>query len=268
MRFGGVLSIAFHVGLVAAGMIVGPALVSEPEEMLILPVELLEVSDSTNVAPVTEDAKEAEEPAEKESISETVTPAEAEPEAEEEILPSEAPAAKKEEPKKAETKKEEAKRKDSSLQSSLKDILAGVDLKEPKQQRSSADDRARNINDVADAGPRRGVGDKTRMTMTVADAIKSQLISKKCWTNHADMADARRLRAVIAVRFGRDGHFALEPKLIEPTREPNNDPPLQVYIQRARNALSKCNQMGFQIPEEYFSFNPPETIELVFLPGK
>ena len=46
------------------------------------------------------------------------------------------------------------------------------------------------------------------------------------------MADARRLRAVIAVQFGRDGHFG-KIAADRTARQPTNDPPLQVFIQRA-----------------------------------
>jgi hypothetical protein len=105
-----------------------------------------------------------------------------------------------------------------------------------------------------------------RQTATVADSIMSQILAKRCWTDQDDMADARRLRATLAIQFGRDGHFLSPPKLVSPAVEPTNDPPLQLFIVRARKALDKCNVMGFTVPEAYFSYTPPLIIELEFRP--
>src|SRR5215468_887221 len=58
MRVGGLLSVAFHVAAVAAGMIVAPALKSDPTPMIIIPLDLVTISDTTNIAPVSEKAKE------------------------------------------------------------------------------------------------------------------------------------------------------------------------------------------------------------------
>jgi hypothetical protein len=123
-----------------------------------------------------------------------------------------------------------------------------------------------NIATVNDAGARAGSGDMKRMTMTVKDAIKSQLLSKDCWNDQDDMADARRLRAIIAIRFGRNNKFSMAPKLVQPSAMPQNDPVLQVFITRAFTALNKCNTMGFQIPKEYFDQMGSPEIEIDFLP--
>jgi hypothetical protein len=105
-----------------------------------------------------------------------------------------------------------------------------------------------------------------RQSVAIAEAITSQILAKRCWIDHDVMADARRLRAVLAMQFGRDGHFLAPPKLIEPVAAPVNDPPLQDFIARARTALDKCNVVGFTVPEAYFSYSPPLVIELEFRP--
>ena len=49
--------------------------------------------------------------------------------------------------------------------------------------------------------------------------------------------------------------------------EPINHPPMQVFIQHARTALQKCNNLGWQLPPEYFKLEPaPYWIDLVFVP--
>jgi len=258
------LSVALHIGGVLAftPFIVG-VWKSEPAPMMILPVELLDISDTTNVAPTVAESK-TDEIADETKPEDLAAAAAAAPppEPEEEVLPTEEPQPKPE-LKKPEPKPEPKKEKEQDFQSALKDLRKAAQ----SAPAPPAEKRITPGGKVADEA-RKGVGDKNRMTMTVADAIRSQLLSNGCWTNQADMADARRLRAVIAVKFGRDGHFSMEPRLLEPNREPSGDPPLQVYIQRARTALNKCNQKGFQIPEQYFEFQPVQTIEIEFLPGQ
>ena len=258
MRVGVPLSAVLHVVAVAG---LTPLVLSSTREeatpMMILPVELLEIADTTNMTAASEVVKEEEAP-------EAPAPAEAAappppPDPEEEVLPAEEPPP----PKKQPEKKPEPKKETQDFDSTLQDILKSA------RNAPAPAPKATTPSAAANEGQQRiSVGDRRRMTMTVGDAILQQLIAKGCWHSQADMADARRLRAVIAVRFGRDGHFLAEPRLVDPTREPSNDPPLQVFIQRARNGLAKCNQMGFQVPEQYFQTQPPETIELDFRPCK
>jgi hypothetical protein len=99
-----------------------------------------------------------------------------------------------------------------------------------------------------------------------ADAIRNQLLARGCWGDYDDIPDARRLRATLAVRFGPDGHFLEPPKLIEPKDMPENDPPLQLFILRAKAALEKCDVKGFVLPAGALEMQPPLIVELVFLP--
>src|SRR5262249_19815069 len=150
-------------------------------------------------------AKEAEIPVEAKSEPEPAPAAPAaapEPEPAEEILPAETPPPKKEPEKKKEPPKPEKK---EDFQSALKGILSSVEKDKPKEQRNTANERAANISNVEDQAPRQGAGDMKRMTASMAAIIASQLVSKGCWTDQSDMADARRLRTTIAVKFGRDG---------------------------------------------------------------
>jgi hypothetical protein len=100
----------------------------------------------------------------------------------------------------------------------------------------------------------------------VMEMLTSQLLARSCWLDQDDMADARRLRAVLAVRFGPDGRFLEAPRLVEPATAPKNDPPMQVFIARAQAALEKCNKAGFQLPQSFLEKQPPVVIELDFRP--
>lgn len=267
MRIGGFISLALHVGFAVAGMIAAPYLVNEESSsMMILPIDL-EIADSTNVIPVTEDVSEEDKAAEEPPVESFAPAAPPPPAADEEILPDETkPEPKKPDPKEAEAnaapapKKEEAPK--STLQS-LNDILKDVD-RSASQTRADPAPRP-SMRGVTDAGARQGTGDMKRMTARVADVIMSQLLARGCWGDQDDMADARRLGAVIAVQFGPDRRIR-KMELIEPRTRPTNDPPLQVFIQRAYDALNKCNTPKYQIPDEYFETNPPAIIELNFKP--
>ncbi|MEQ1785321.1 MAG: hypothetical protein ABMA14_28580, partial [Hyphomonadaceae bacterium] len=114
--------------------------------------------------------------------------------------------------------------------------------------------------------PRLSAGDKRRMTASVEDIIKSQLITKGCFADHSDMADAKRLRVTIRVWFGRNGKFSQAYQMISPGREPFNDPPLQAFITHARRALDMCNNLGWQVPDDYFRLPQPQYIDLEFVP--
>jgi outer membrane biosynthesis protein TonB len=267
MRLGVPFSVLLHVALVAAGFVVAPTLMpNEPTPMVVLPVELLTIGPETNVAPVVEEQPEAEV---EEEAAEEATPAEAapaaapEPEEAPEILPTEKakepevkPEPKKPEPKKAEPKKEE------NLEDTLDSVLKSVERNKknaPPSQKTASD-----LSKVEDAKPRAGAGNNKDMTVTVADFIRSQLISRGCWNDQDDMADAKRLRAVIRIRFDRDGSLLGAPELREPSRPPAGDPPMQIFTQRAFRALNLCSP--FTVPAEYYEVQPAQWIDITFTP--
>lgn len=263
MRLGGFISLGLHVGFALAGLIAAPYLArEETSSMMILPVDL-EIADSTNVIPeaqnVSEEDKSAEAP-EPETFSSATPPPP--PEEAEEILPDEKPKPK-EEPKPPEPKKAEAAPAPPKKENSLTSILQGVDRSEANPRGTPAP--SSSLRDVANAGAQKGTGDMKRMSMTIADAIMSQLIARNCWGSQQDMADARRLGAVIAIQFNRGGNVS-KMELIEPRSKPTNDMPLQVFIQRAYDAIRKCDTPKFQVPKEYYEYNPPLVIELNFRP--
>ena len=103
--------------------------------------------------------------------------------------------------------------------------------------------------------------------METVDSISSHLIKSRCWTDHSDMADARRLRATFRVWFGRDGRFSRAPELVYPATIPADDAPMQMFVAHASNALKKCNELGWPIPANYFEFSdPPPAIDIEFMP--
>lgn len=267
MRLGGPLSFVLHFGFLVAGVIVAPQVLKDtPAPMRELPVELLTIADSTNVAPIYEDMKtdEVAEEALAPEASSSEAAAAAAPETAE-ILPTEkTPEPKKEEkPAEKEVKAPEKptpkKAEEDGMDSFLKTIQKN------KTKAPTAGKTANDPTKVADAGAARaGAGDNNRMTITIADAIRSQLMERGCWADQEDMADSQRLRAVIRVKFERNGKMAGAPELIEPARQSASDGPMNIFIGRAFRALHQCEP--FQVPAEYFKVTPARWIDLTFVP--
>ncbi|MEP7210144.1 MAG: hypothetical protein ABI740_04845 [Alphaproteobacteria bacterium] len=263
MRVAGVtFSVALHIALVLGGIVVVPRLMTEPTPMAILPVELLTIADTTNVKPVAEEPKKAEEA---DVTADKATPAPApaaEAKAEPVPEPLPVPDLKKPEPEKPkpEAKPAPEAKKPEKMADTLDSILKSVPDKKPSKTQADRSTTA-SLRDVQDAA-RKGAGDNQRMTMTIADSIRSQLMSRGCWTDKDDMPDAKRLHATIRVRFERGGRLMGEPQLIDPPRQPAGDRPMLVFIQAAFGSLRKCEP--FQVPPEYYATSP--YIDLPFLP--
>jgi hypothetical protein len=257
------LSFLVHAGVVVAGLMVVP--LEQPKnsaaQMIIVPIELVTVADMTNLTAVS--AMAEDKPLEEEVKAEEANSTAGVPPPDEDSVSFEPPKDKpKEEIKKPDVKASPAPPA-KSFNSELDDILSSVDKTKPKQQTNSA-----GVAPAASSkeAPRLSAGDKRRMTASIEDIIKSQLITNGCFADHSDMADAKRLRATFRVWFGRNGKFSQTYQLVSPAREPFNDPPLQAFIAHARRALDKCNNIGWQVPEDYFRLPQPQYIDLEFVP--
>lgn len=262
MRGGVVVSIGFHLALLAGGVVVAPRLMAEPAPMMILPVELLTIADTTNVAPVAEKQPETAEEADA-SVDKAAQASAAAPEEKPEPLPEPVPAETRKpapEPPKDEPKAKPAPSKSEKMVDTLDSILKSVPDK--KASRTAADRTTANLRNVEDAKARKGAGDNQRMTITIADSIRSQLMTRGCWTDKDDMPDAKRLRATVRVRFERGGRLQGDPQLIDPPRQPAGDRPMLVFIQQALASLRQCEP--FQVPSEYYATSP--YIDLIFVP--
>jgi outer membrane biosynthesis protein TonB len=258
-------SFLVHAAVVVGGIMVAPHVQTESEStpMVYIPIELVTIADSTNLTAVAAAAQQAEEDVEQAARTEA-SPAPALPPPDEDTVSFEPPKEQpREQPKKAEARPTPPTPA-RSFNSELDDILTEALKDQPKTKNNSA--ATAPATSSAPEAPRLSAGDKRRMTASVADAIRSQLISNRCWADHSDMADARRLKATFRVWFGRNGKFSQKYQLVSPAREPFNDPPMQAFITHARRALDMCNNIGWQVPEAYFQLPQPQYVDLEFLP--
>jgi hypothetical protein len=254
------LSVLVHSAVIITTLIAMPAAAPMPvTSQVYVPIELVTVADTTNLTAVAAADAKAEEVIESAAAEAAAAPAP--PPVDEDTVSLEPPQEKpKEPPKKQEAKANPAPSK--SFSSELDDILSSVD-KTPKNRGTSAGTAPASATPTV---PRLSAGDKRRMTASITDIIVSQLRDKACWADHSDMADAKRLKATYRVWFGRNGKFSQTPELIDPSRKPANDPPLNTFIVHAERALNKCNQIGWYVPEEYFRLPQPAYLDLEFLP--
>ena len=253
-------SFLLHGGVVIATLVSMPeAEPLPPTTQHYVPVELVDLSTETNLTEVAAAMEKAEEEAALEEESKAA-PAPAPPPVEEDAVSLEEP---KEQPKPDPKKDNKAAPATSkSLSSELDDILSQIeDTPRPSKNRGDVAPAS-----TANEAPRLSVGDRRRMTATITDILVSQLKDNRCWADHSDMADAKRLRATFRIAFGRNGKFSIRPELISPARKPANDPPLNTFIVHAERALNMCNQIGWRVPEDYFRLPEPRTIDLEFLP--
>jgi hypothetical protein len=192
-------------------------------------------------------------------VTDEVKPEEPPPAPEPEVpIPEEAapPPPPKEEPKPA-PKKE----KEPDFDDELKKLLASANS-EPAPSKKKEEKPA---NPFKNPG-RPGVGKGDADTVTIQHYIMRQILDNGCWSKQTGLADAQTMSATIRVRFGRDGRFSEDPKLIDPTRMPSGGPFL-VYVTRAFAGLNKCNSLGFKVPPEYFTDMKSPSIDLRFQPG-
>lgn len=268
MRLSSFFSLAVHVGVVTAGVLFGHEQMKPPEmssPMIIIPLELMTIGEVTDIAPVSSAEEEAEETKAEEDAQPSYAAPTPPPIEEDTVNLDEPkpPEPKKEEVKKTEAKPAPAKKQEENFDNWLEQTLADNRKEQTKAAPAPAGKPATSANEK----PRMGAGAQRQAQVTITDFIRAQLVNKKCWTDHSDMADAQRLKATFRVRFAANGKFVGDPELREPSREPFNDPPLQVFIQHARTALAKCNQLGWQIPPQYWDLQPaPYWIDLEMVP--
>jgi hypothetical protein len=91
--------------------------------------------------------------------------------------------------------------------------------------------------------------DEQAIQRAVVQAITVQLRANGCWTEQSNVLEGRDNVILFGLRFGRDG------KLVDAPQGPvvKDDPVLQGFVERARDALKKCDAIGFRLPETFLA---------------
>lgn len=245
------VSLLLHGGLAASALIYFPAASRMASETVIIPVDLVSLSDTTNVraARVEEELEPEEvEPDAPETQPETLPEPEPEPvrpEPEPEIIPpapTEEPAPVEPDPPAPEPEPEpapEAEPEPEPERLDLGDISRLVDR--------SRQERAVNQGEAGEA--RRSAGAGTAMTATLQAMAASQI--QRCVRSNADAPMDMDLRVVVEVRLERDGSLASPPRLRDQNRILNSPNPfLRVAGERAVRAVIDC--APYQLPAQNY----------------
>lgn len=254
------------------------------EELIIVPIELVTVSDTTNLtAPQPKEAEEEPEPEPPVPEPEEVPPEDepipeddaeisdepdpfAEEDGETETPPEEAEPVPEEipEPEPEETKEPEPEPtpepepkvippeedKQEKTNSFLNSVLKTTETKKKTREREYK--AAPDLKKVENANEnRRSAGDRQRDTATWTAMLKSK-IETKCFRDPSDMANAERLKVTYKITFNKDGTLMRSPRRVSPTIIPGNDQQMRIFDINATRAIEKCAPYNDILPAEYY----------------
>ncbi|WP_420434238.1 hypothetical protein [Hyphobacterium sp.] len=238
------LSLAVHVGFVAAGLIYFPQSVNQFTTSQIVPLDLVEeIAPQTNLPEEViedvpaEEAAPAPVPEEAPSEIEVDAAPEAEPETETEPAPAEI-AALTPEPEatpQRETPPPAPSRSTDSLDSLLGDLANVVD-----EERATSPSR----NQTQGARSNEAIG------VTLADSIRSQ--AQRCFRSSVDAPNPERLIVVVRVRLNRDGSLDGRPDVLNRQAiDASTNQYWRVARDRALSAIIDCSP--YRLPAEHYS---------------
>lgn len=280
-------SLLIHAAVIASGYVVLPGLDREFEtSFTVVPVDIVNVSEIPDVAPRVErepeELPEEEPPPPLEEFLEDLDTLPEEMPPEEEVLAPEEmapPPAQEEEappppPPDAEPDEEEEPVEEDdpaepqvpeeellqrpSEEDELADLLGEASNlfdKTPKSPRPAPPRAPEPEQTLEDETPppsaaRKGAGERRGDTTSVVAMIQSQM--NICWDDVDDLPNPERLNVTIRMTLNRDGTLKRDAKLINPSRPPIGDRPMQVAIERALRAARKC--APYRLPEEALDY--------------
>jgi len=293
MRIALIISGLLHAGVAAATFIALPARTKPPIELPpVLPLELVEIAEQTNIAPAVkrEAPEEQPEPEIEDTAPEEAAPPEptarperAQPEPPPEVEAEPAPEFDRPlepEPVEPEPEPEPAApepqrfagvqprqkpdlpkpREDQADFFSNAAALLDRKPREEKERVFHQDGEGEGTPDSAQES-RAAAGLQTDLTLSEIDAIRTQI--RDCWNLQAGAAEAEKYLVTLSVDLRRDGSVIGQPKLIEPSLlTVSSDKFYRDAYERAKRAILQCQPYELP-PERYDSWR---TVVLEFDP--
>lgn len=246
-----ILSLVLHLALFASAFIYFPRAATQAGESVLVPVELVTLSDITNIRAARPDPQPEPEPEVIERPQPVAPQPEPEPEprqAEPEIIPlppTEEPQPEPEpepvrepEPDPVPPQPEPRREPERTQPQPQPRQQQGLDL----DALSTLVDRSRQTSAPTQAeqgDARQGAGAGTAMTATMADLFRSQ--ASRCWREPADAPDPASLRVQVEVQLERDGSLSAPPRLVDSNRVlGSSNPYLRLAGERAVRAVIEC----------------------------
>ncbi|MAV50247.1 MAG: hypothetical protein CME93_04715 [Hyphomonadaceae bacterium] len=266
-------SILLHLAVVGLGYLSWPVIASDDrssEDLFIVPVELVDLSETTNIAAVTEEAPAEEPPVEavEEEPTETAMeelldellpedelatsgefqqPEQAVPE---ETAPDFVPDAETAEPETAESDTTQPLAADS-LDSFLSQAESTFSSERPtRTQQEPLRVPERQLEDNTQAPiVRRGAGARSANTARLEALLYSQLY--RCWDGVDDQPQPDQLNVSLSVELDISGNLKGNIRWISPSRLPLGRSPMRVAMERAQRAVQKC--APYNLPRQEYS---------------
>ena len=257
------VSLLIHAGIIAAGLIFLPKASQVLENTPIVPVQLVALSERTNVRAAAPDPEPEERPEEtvEDAIEDTPAAPEPEPvvpEAEPELIdpdpvtpepepepepdPVEPEPEPEEEPEPQTPPTQRNREPERPSEPSLEDMLNNL---------AGQVAETRNNSGTPEQGDNRSsAGDGSAMTATLQDMVSSHL--SRCWRNSLDAPEPDELGVTLQLQLSRNGELSSPPRLVDQGRilsSPN--PYLRIAGERAMRAAVEC--APYPLPPEAYS---------------
>jgi type IV secretory pathway VirB10-like protein len=216
-----------------------------------VPVDLVSISDKTNVAPIAPKAEPK--PPEPPQPETRTTPAPTPPPptaaaAPPQPAPQPKPETRPEPALKPIAKPPEAKKPDPKKTASedFNDLLSSLTAPPPKSAHAArTGDR-----------PVKGIGDMNMMTADLAAMLKSQM--SECWSPPAGAPHPERLVPRFRIQLNRDGTVARQPQLLAES-SPSGDPFMVAAVEAARRAIMTCGP--YRLPPDRYDQWKDSTVD-------
>jgi len=260
------VSLLIHAGIIAAGLIYLPKASQVMENTPIVPVQLVALSERTNVRAAAPDPEPEPEDLPEETIEDAIEepvsapePEPVAPEVEPELIdpdpvtpePDPEPEP---EPDPVEPEPEPEPEPDPPApvtpqrqperpsEPSLEDMLGDIERQVAETRTSSG---------TPDTGDRRAsAGDGSAMTATLQDMVSSHL--SRCWRNSLDAPEPDELGVTLQLQLSRNGELSGPPRLVDQARILNSpNPYLRIAGERAMRAAVECQP--YPLPPEAYS---------------
>jgi outer membrane biosynthesis protein TonB len=249
------VSLLIHAGIIAAGLIYLPKAAQVMENTPIVPVQLVALSDRTNVRAAAPDPEPEPEELPEETIEDAIEdpvsapepepvapepepelidpdPVTPEPEPEPEPDPVEPEPEEEPEPVVETPETPREPEPETSSEPSLFDMLGDI-------ERQVAQTRQDTGN--PDEGDRRdSAGDADAMTATLRDLVNSHILRQRCWRMPLDAPYPEERVVTITMRLNRDGSLASPAQIDEGRTNDRNDRFRQPIRERALRAATEC----------------------------
>lgn len=277
-------SLVFHAAVVGAGYVAWPfvSATNVPEtEMVIIPIELIELGEVTNISavrrqepepepeivepePVEEEPVEEPEPepdpvdedieeAEIDTAREAAPPEEAQPE---EVVPDFDAEPEEPEPEEKEPEPEPEKSVERRTEQDVNDMLDIFDstfesereTRKRQPEPTPVSTRSELSDKPAPQEPRKGAGERTGNTARLESLLYAQV--KSCWRGVEDLPDPENLNVEMRILLDSDGNLREDVRLMKPSRAPIGRSPMRTAVERAMRAVRSCEP--YNLPKEEY----------------